>query len=54
MLAKEEGREDTVDFKDQYLAFDIKLKKVGVVARELKRPVSKRVVQCWLDDEEAH
>ena len=43
MKAKEERREDNVNFEDQDLAFDKDLEKVGVVVRELKRPVRKRV-----------
>ena len=52
MNAKEDGREDNVDFQDQNLAFNKELEKVGVVARELKRPIKKRVFQCWLSKEE--
>ena len=52
MNAKEDGREDNVDFGDQDFAFDKDLEKVGVVVRELRRPMRKRVFQCWLDAEE--
>ena len=50
--AREDRREDHVDFKDQDLAFGQELEKVGVVVRELKRPVRKRVFRCWLSEEE--
>ena len=36
------------------MVFDKELEKVGVVVRELKRPASQRVVQCWLNAKEVH
>ena len=52
MQAREDRREDNVDFEDQDLAFDQELRKVGFVVRELKRQVRKRVFRCWLSEEE--
>ena len=52
MKVTEDRRENNVDFEDQALASEQELKNVGVVVRELKRPVRKRVFQCWLSKEE--
>ena len=52
MKAREERREDSVDFEDQYLASGQELKNVGVVVWGLKRPVRKRAFRCWLSKEE--
>ena len=46
MNAKEDGREDNVDFQDQNLAFNKELEKVGVMVKDLKRPTKKGVFKC--------
>ena len=51
MSAREESRENNVDFEDQDLAFDKDLENVGIVVRELKRLVRKCVLRCWLSEE---
>ena len=43
MNAKRDKRESNVDFQDQDLDFNKKPEKVGVLVRDLKRPVKKRV-----------
>ena len=52
MIAREDRREDNVDFENQALVFNNDLKKVGVVVRELKRQVRKCGFRCWLSKEE--
>ena len=51
-MAKQDKNEDNVEFEDRDLSFEKDLEKVGVVVRDLKRPMKKRVFQCWLTDEE--
>ena len=51
-LARDNNNKDNVEFEDQDLASNKDLKKVGVVVRDLKRPMNKRVFQCWLTNEE--
>ena len=51
-LSRENKQEENVEFDDQDLAFDKDLEKVGVVVRDLKRPMKKCVFWCWLTDEE--
>ena len=52
MKERETRRADNDDFEDQDSAFEQELEKVGVLVRELKRPVRKRVFRCQFSEEE--
>ena len=53
MNTKKAENEETDEFKDQDFDFNKELEKVGVVMKELKRPVRKRVFNCWINDKES-
>ena len=50
--AKPDKSDEHVELEDEDLSFEKDLAKVGVAVQDLKRPVKKRVFQCWMTDEE--
>ena len=50
--AKPDKSDEHVELDDEDLSFEKDLAKVGVAVQDLKRPVKKRVFQCWMTDEE--